>query len=67
MRRIFSKQKMVENVAEVFRYDYHESLDVCMSQSAGLYYSNGSPINLSQKKPKATFFFPVGIWGRATN
>lgn len=53
MRRIFSKQKMVENVAEVFRYDYHESLDVCMSQSAGLYYSNGSPINLSQKKAKS--------------
>lgn len=64
MRRIFSKQKIAKNVAEVFRYDYHESIDVCMSQSGGLYYSNGCPINLSQTKAKSDILLPGWDFGK---
>lgn len=64
MKRIFSRQVITGNVAEVFRYDYHEALNACMDRTTGLYHSDGRLIDLSQKVPQTGILVPGWDFGK---
>lgn len=47
MKRIFRNYPIANDVAEVFHYDYSESISSCMKNLNGVFHSQKAPVNLN--------------------
>lgn len=58
MKRIFRNYPIANNVAEVFHYDYSESITKYMENENGIFHSINVPINLNLRSKRHTQAIP---------
>lgn len=58
MKRIFRNYPIATDVAEVFHYDYSESISKCMENINGVFHSNNSSINVNSRCKRDTVAVP---------
>lgn len=58
MKRIFHSYPIVDDVAEVFHYDYGESITRYMENKNGVFHSINVPVNLNLRSKRHTLAIP---------
>lgn len=58
MKRIFRNYPIATDVAEVFHYDYSESISSCMKNLNGVFHSQKAPVNLNFRCKRKTLAVP---------
>ena len=54
MKRIFRNYPIANDVAEVFHYDYSDSISSCMKSMNGIFHSQNLPVNLNLRSKRHT-------------
>jgi len=58
MKRIFRNYPIANDVAEVFHYDYSDSISSCMKSMNGIFHSQNLPVNLNLRSKRHTLAVP---------
>lgn len=58
MKRIFRNYPIANDVAEVFHYDYSDSISSCMKSMNGIFHSQNVPVNLNLRSKRHTLAVP---------